>query len=141
VLATVATAKDRAARQRLQGRIEAILVRHGDPDAARTLRTSSARPRTWAASIHGQGAGLKSFAQRIADLLATVGASLSVAERDEVAGELEAGELRLAIEQLVDFLGEKDAQIPAGAKAECQALLIALGSPRTGEHLVVREGA
>jgi hypothetical protein len=135
ILATVTAAQDRTARERVQGRVEGILTRYGYADAARELRTAPARVRKWAETLARTEATV-STAARIRAVAGAVRGALTDAQAAEVENNVAAGEERLAVEFLVDFLLEAEARVTAAVKAELQALFKALGSARRGADVL-----
>ena len=75
--------------------------------------------------------------QRIRAVLDAVRGSLTDAQIDEVESNVQAGELVLALEFLVDFLLDNDATVPAAVNTEILTLLRGYGSNRAREGLPV----
>jgi hypothetical protein len=124
--------------------ISYILTRHRYTDAARQFRTAPTKLRKRAESMQKTGGRMSNDQrpaptpmQRIRAVLDAVRGSLTDAQIDEVESNVQAGELVLALEFLVDFLLDNDATVPAAVNTEILTLLRGYGSNRAREGLPV----
>ena len=85
------------------------------------LYLSPLRVRKWAETLARTEATV-STAARIRAVAGAVRGALTDAQAAEVENNVAAGEERLAVEFLVDFLLEAEARVTAAVKAEIQAL-------------------